>query len=83
MFSRKSLFVSTALAALAVPAAASAQDQAAAATTATASQEPAALADAATESEDPNVIVVTAEVFRTLGVGPFLRRSPTAHDEHG
>ena len=61
MFSRKSLFVSTALAALAVPAAASAQDQAAAATTATASQEPAALADAATESEDPNVIVVTAQ----------------------
>ena len=60
MFSRKSLFVSTALAAFAIPGAAFAQDATAAAAAAASTQDPAA-ATADSENEGPEVIVVTAQ----------------------
>jgi iron complex outermembrane receptor protein len=66
MLSRKSLLVSTALVAIALPGAAAAQEQAVATTaesaTAEASQDPvAAITEANADSEDPTVIVVTAQ----------------------
>ncbi len=61
MLSRKSLLVSTAFAAFALPGVAAAQEQTAATAVATVAQEPVASADTLSEDEDPNVIVVTAQ----------------------